>query len=115
MFPESACGGRREENEKIFPLGEIGYFGWVAAGWLDGLRSGDIRGRTGGEDCGMDGVKSVIIKDIDGRILFHIKDTKSGADAKVAGDISPYVSILVIANDRSRIRLNEATAKRGNK
>ena len=67
------------------------------------------------EDCGVDGVKSVIIKDIDGRILFHIKETKSGAAAKVASDISPYVSILVIANDRSRIRLNEATAKRGNK
>jgi len=36
MFPESACGGRREENEKIFPLGEVRYFGWVAAGRMDG-------------------------------------------------------------------------------
>ena len=60
-------------------------------------------------------MRSVIIKDIDGRVLFYIKDTKKGADAKVASDISPYVSILVIANDRSQIRLNEATAKRGNK
>lgn len=57
-------------------------------------------------------MKSVIIRDIDGRVLFHIKDTKKGADAKVASDISPYVSILVIANDRSKIQLSEATAKR---
>ena len=46
----------RCENEKIFSLGEVRHFNWVAVGWLDGLRSGDIRGRTGGEDCGMAGV-----------------------------------------------------------
>ena len=56
-------------------------------------------------------MKSVIIKDIDGRILFHIKNTKTGAEAKVASDISPYVSILVICDDRSQIKLSEATAK----
>ena len=102
-------------NEKVFSVDEVGHFGWVAAGWLDGSGISDIRSLPACEDCGVDSVKSVIIKDIDGRILFHIKDTKSGADAKVASDISPYVSILVIANDRSRIRLNEPTAKRDNK
>lgn len=61
------------------------------------------------------GMKSVIIKDIDGRILFHIKNTKTGAEAKVASDISPYVSILVICDDRSQIKLSEATAKRKSK
>ena len=99
-------------NEEIFSLDKVRYFGRVAAGWLDGSGISDIRSLPVCEDCGVDGVKSVIIKDIDGRILFHIKETKSGAAAKVASDISPYVSILVIANDRSQIRLNKPTAKR---
>ena len=58
-------------------------------------------------------LKSVIIRDIDGRILFHIKNTKTGAEAKVANDISPYVSIKVIADDNSHISLSKATTRRG--
>lgn len=92
-------------------MGKVRLFDRAAAGRMECRDIGCFRGRSGGEVYGVD-MKSVIIKDIDGRILFHIKDTKTGADAKVASDICPYVSILVIANDRSKIRLSEATAKR---
>ena len=56
MFPESACGGRREENEKIFPLGEVRYFGWVAAGRMDGAGISLVWCLPDCEDCGVDGV-----------------------------------------------------------
>lgn len=52
-------------------------------------------------------MKSVIIRDINGKILFRIKDTKNGVDAKVAADISPLVSILVINDDGRRTQLTE--------
>lgn len=53
-------------------------------------------------------MKSIIIRDIDDRILFKIDEKKPGVyDAKVAKDISPHCSIKVVGEDNSRTVLTQ--------
>lgn len=57
-------------------------------------------------------MKSVIIKDANNRILFHIKDLGNGKfDGKVATDISGYVSVKVIADNNSRVIMHQSGGK----
>jgi hypothetical protein len=49
-------------------------------------------------------MKSVIIRDINGRILYHFKRNKTGVIAKVATDLAHCSSSKIILNDGSQIK-----------
>lgn len=41
-------------------------------------------------------MKSVIIRDEDGKLLIHLKKIKTGVDSKIESALNPYISVKVV-------------------
>ena len=58
-----------------------------------------------GDGEGVAQVKSVIIKDQEGKVLFHITDKRGVYEAKIMSELDGKIMVTVVTDNNKRVRL----------